>query len=414
MPDRRAALLVVGACCLAGLGPMAPTALLAAVPTARRLVVVLLRGAMDGLGAVPAYADPAYATVRGELAMGERDGLHDLDGFFALHPALPTLQRWYAQDQLLVLHAVASPYRERSHFDGQDLLENGTPRPGGSTSGWLNRALGLLGAQGRQVGLAVGPSTPLILRGDTPVASWAPRVRRPVDDDLLHKLADLYAQDPILGPAFAEGIAGRVRAAAAGADASPGSGAAPGAGPGAGKAAGAEAFAALAGGVGRLLAAPDGMRIAALELGGWDTHVGQGTTDGRLARALTTLDGGLAALRGGLGPAWSETAVVVMTEFGRTVAANGSGGTDHGTAGVAFVAGGAVAGGRVIARWPGLAPERLLERRDLTPTMDLRAPLKTLLTRHLGLDASGVDRVVFPDSSRVTALPAMMNASDHA
>lgn len=386
MPDRRTMLRIAGACCVAGLRPMAPRALVAAAPTSKRLVVVLLRGAMDGLGTVPAYADPAYVAARGSLALGGNDSLVDLDGFFALHPALPTLAGWYREGSLTVLHAVATPYRERSHFDGQDLLESGTAHPGGSGSGWLNRALALMGAEGRRVGLAVGPTVPLLLRGEAPVTTWAPRALPPLDAEFLERLSALYAGDPALGPAFAQGLEGRAQAAAAGVDDR------------GGRAGRAFAFRSLATEIGKLLAAEQGMRVAALELGGWDTHAGQGTVEGRLARALGGLDAGLAALRRALGPAWAETALVVMTEFGRTVAANGSGGTDHGTAGAAFLAGGAVRGGRVVAQWPGLAPGRLFQGRDLAPTLDLRAPLKAALRDHLGLPADGIERLVFPGS----------------
>ena len=388
---RRRSVLRLAACCT-GLALAAPRALLAAAPTERRLVVVILRGAMDGLGAVPAYADPAYATARGPLALTPRDGLLDLDGFFALHPALPTLAGWYKAGELAVLHATATPYRERSHFDGQDLLENGTPRPGGAASGWLNRALSLMPAKGDRLGLAMAPTAPLVIRGDVPVQGWTPRVLPAAKDEMLATLASLYAADPLLGPAFAEGLASRGMEAGG-----------PGVPP-----VGPEAFVTLAGEAGKLLAGPAGFRVAALELDGWDTHQGQGTREGRLARQLGILDRGLGALRNSLGDAWRETALIATTEFGRTVPANGTGGTDHGTASAAFVAGGTVAGGRVLARWPGLAPDRLYQGRDLAPTTDLRSPLKALLTAHLGLPADDVGRLVFPESAGVPSIAELV------
>ncbi len=384
MLDRRQLLRLTGACSIAGMALAAPRALLAAAPTGRRLVVVILRGAMDGLAAVPPFADPAYAATRGPLALPE-SGLRPLDQRFALHPALATFGDWYERGQALAVHAVATPYRQRSHFDGQDLLENGLAAPRGMAEGWLNRALGLMGGRGSRLGLAVGSSTPLILRGPVPVAGWAPQRWPEPGDDLVERLADLYAGDPALGPVFLAGIdASREVERLAG-----------GMGPER-LGGGVPQIRRMAEQVGRLLAAADGMRVAVLELNGWDTHAGQGGLDGRLANQLGILDGALAGLRQELGVAWHESAVVCITEFGRTAAANGSGGTDHGTASVALLAGGRVEGGRVLADWPGLEPTRLLDGRDLAPTADLRSLLKAVLVDHLGLEADAVERVVFP------------------
>lgn len=366
-----------------------------------RLCVVLLRGAMDGLSAVPAYGDANFAAVRGALALpepGREGGVLDLGGRFGLHPRLGTLHGLYREQQALVVHAVAGPWRTRSHFDAQDALESGTAQR--MDSGWLNRALAALPAargRGARTGLAVGTDVPLLMRGPTPVANFAPQAPRAPEADLYARIAALSAGDPVIGPAIAQGLRERGYVAATIGDAAVmqrGGG-------------GRGALAQLATAAGRLLAAPDGPRVAAFELGGWDTHAGQA---GRLAGPLGALDDGIAALREGLGDAaWRRTAVLVVTEFGRTVRINGTGGTDHGTGGVAFVLGGAVAGGRVAGTWPGLAQGQLFEGRDLAPTTDLRALAKGLLRDHLHLPAQAVAQA-FPGSEGVAAMGGMVRA----
>jgi len=396
-----------------GAGLMAATSLagipvaLARAPTDRRFVVVILRGALDGLAAVPPYAEPGYRTLRGGLALpdpNDEDGMLALDGRFGLHPALAPLHAMYQAHELAVVHAVATPYRSRSHFDGQDLLENGSDTPHGLHDGWLNRALGLLGgargADTSRVGLAVGQSVPLMLRGKTPVASWAPGDLPAADPDFFDRLGQLYAGDAVFGPALKEGLKAQAMAeevlgdpGAMGEPKTYGNGARP-----------LVALRPAADAVGKLLAAADGPRVAVLEMLGWDTHAGQGALTGRLAGVMKGLGEGLDALKSGLGPAWGDTAVAVVTEFGRTAAINGTNGTDHGTGTVAFLAGGRIAGGRVITRWPGLGPSQLFEGRDLAPTTDLRAVLKALLVEHLRLPQDGVERVVFPDSRDIAQL----------
>lgn len=368
---------------------------LADAVTEKRFVLVVLRGGMDGLAALPPYGDRSYRQTRGDLALAD---MTDLDGFFGLHPALDPVAPWYRSGELLPLHAVATPYRERSHFDGQDLLENGTDRPRGASDGWLNRAIGLLDGDGRRLGLAVGQTVPLVLRGDTPVASWTPAVLPEADDAFLDRLAMLYRDDALFGPLLAEAVSADAMADSALGDMDrPRS-----------RRGGAQA-ADLARVAGGMLAAPDGPRIAVLEVSGWDTHAGQGAETGRFARALTGLAGGLTELRTALGPAWGETVVAVVTEFGRTAAPNGTGGTDHGTAAAAFLAGGPVAGGRVLSDWPGLASSDLYQGRDLAPTLDLRSVFRAVLEQHLALPADAVDRAVFPDS-RVRPLAGLVTA----
>jgi len=370
---------------------------LAQAPQARatdaRFVVVLLRGALDGLSAVQPYADPAFAGLRGALALpqpGQEGGVLDLGGSFGLHPALGRLHGMYAAGQLLPVHAVAGPYRSRSHFEAQDFLESGAEQR--LASGWLNRALSTMPpGGGARPGLAVGVDVPLLLRGPVRVGTYAPPGNTQVETETLAHLAALHHADPVLGPAFAEGLRARGFSAAVLAGTAPPPG-------------NRNGFVALAGAAARLMAAADGPRVAAMELGGWDTHAGQA---GRLNAVLGQLDQGLDALREGLGAAWGRTAVLVATEFGRTVRINGTNGTDHGTGGVAFVLGGAVAGGRVLANWPGLG--ELFENRDLAPTLDLRSLSKGLLRDHLRLPAAALAQA-FPSSEGAPPQSGLLRA----
>lgn len=364
----------------------------------RRLVVVMLRGALDGLAAVAPYGDPGFAALRGPHAPpepGQEGGTLDLGGFFGLHPALPKLHALYRADQATVLHAIAGPWRSRSHFEAQDFLECGATQR--LPDGWLNRALATLPAEpagAARRGLAVGIDVPLLLRGPARVGSFAAQARARPDTYVLASLARLHRADRELGAAFAEGLRARGFSAGvlAGTEPPP---------------PGTSAFVTLASSAGRLLADPRGPRVAALELGGWDTHATQGP---RLIGALRMLDDGLDALRQGLGAAWAQTAVLVMTEFGRTARINGTQGTDHGTAGVAFLLGGAVHGGRVVADWPGVGPGRLFENRDLAPTLDLRRIAKGLLADHLGLGEAALLRA-FPNSRDATPLPGLVEVA---
>ncbi len=356
---------------------------LADAPTEKRFVVIIQRGALDGLAAVVPYGDAALAGLRGENvppAPGQDGGVLDLGGFYGLHPAMTSLHTMYQAGEALAVHAVAGPYRVRSHFEAQDCLESGSDHR--MTSGWLNRAIEALPRPPTQwQAMAIGVSVPLLLRGPAVVASWAPHGFAALDADLYARIATLAGSDRVLGPAIAEGLRDRGFSAEV----------MSGEGPSQNR----YAFPALAKAAGEMLRAANGPRIAALEIGGWDTHAGQTQ---RLAGVLRQLDAGLAALKAALGDEWRRTVVLTMTEFGRTVRMNGTGGTDHGTGTVAFVLGGAVAGGRVVANWPGLGPGRLFEDRDLQPTEDVRAVAKGVLAEHLGLDAAALAGV-FPDSS---------------
>ena len=387
---RRSALLGLASAISFGRASMA----LAAAPTDSRFVVVIMRGALDGMAAVVPYGDPALAALRPALippAVGQAGGMVDLGGFYGLHPAMPAAAAMYRAGELLPVHAVAGHYRSRSHFEAQDCMESGADHR--MTSGWLNRAvLQMAKPAGPEAALAVGLTTPLLMRGPASVGAWAPQSFAAPDADLYARIAALNAADPVTGPAITEGLRDRGYASAtlAGTD----------------RPTNAYAFPALAAMAARLLAAPTGPRVAALELGGWDTHADQMR---RLHGPLGQLDEGLAALKAGLGDAWMRTAVLVITEFGRTARVNGTGGTDHGTGTVAFVAGGRVTGGRVLANWPGLGGGNLLEGRDLQPTADLRAVAKGLLMAQLGLPASAMGSV-FPDSASAAPVGGLVRS----
>ena len=373
-----------------------------ALPGARPFVVVILRGALDGLSAVPPFGDSDYVGARGPIAIGRpaaAGGALDLDGFFGLHPALPLLHDRWRAGELLVVHAVASPYRERSHFDGQNVLENGGDRPSGSASGWLNRVLGTLAARSIE-GLALGQNLPLILRGPVPVGSWAPSRLPEADSELITRLRDLYSDDATLSARLDEGT--RIEALADGEAPSDSAMANSGS-------AGVGRLTEIAETAGRMIAAPAGPRIAVFDATGWDTHAGEGAAEGQLAGRLAGLDKVLDALRRGLDSAWSRTAVLVCTEFGRTVQVNGTRGTDHGTGAAAFVLGGAVRGGRMLADWPGLKERQRYEGRDLRATTDLRALAKGLIRDHLGVPERALLEV-FPGSGSVSPARDLLRA----
>ncbi|MGO9853068.1 MAG: DUF1501 domain-containing protein [Steroidobacteraceae bacterium] len=390
----------------------------AATQRRSRLVLVILRGALDGLAAVPPLGDRDYANLRGEFALrppGEQKGALQLDGFFGLHPALSFLHDSYGARELIVFHAVASPYRERSHFDGQDVLENGTTLPHASQSGWLNRALAQApGAARRDAGVALGQNMPLVMRGPAEVTSWSPSKLTGLDDDTLARITDLYAHDPLLSMRLADALAAETMVGGmdqdmATADAAGQAAAAPPAArPPA--AAGGDRYAEIVRAAAGFLRQENGPRVAVFDTSGWDTHANEGGAEGQLAGRLTALDKGLATLRGELGPAWSDTAVLLVTEFGRTAAINGTRGTDHGTATMALLVGGAVAGGRVIADWPGLSSRSLYQGRDLMPTLDLRCVLKGLLQEQLAIPARALDATVFPNSASARPIRGLLKA----
>lgn len=362
-----------------------------------RFICIVLRGGMDGLGVVAPVGDPDYVRLHGDLALrlDAPEPALPLDGFFALNPAMPETARLYRAGQVAIIHAAATNYRDRSHFDGQDVLESGQPRPGLVKSGWLNRAISGLAA-GDRVNpdgslLGVGAVPPLIARGSMPMLGWAPNRLRAPDPELIARLEALYGtSDPRLLAALQEGVRLDQIATSAGTGQKP---------------AYPSPEVEMAAGVGRLLASDDGPRIAALAIDGWDTHTEE---VGVLRRRLSGLDGAFAALESSLGPKWQDTVVLVVTEFGRTARINGTSGTDHGNGTVAFLVGGAVRGGRVIADWPGLSDAALYENRDLRPTTDVRAVAKGVMTDLYGVPASQLASVVFPDSSAVVPMPGLL------
>ena len=371
--------------CAGGLATFgAPLISFARVPGRGRLVFVLLRGGFDGLAAVVPYGDPRYRALRGGMAYDPGDLVKLGDGF-GLAPGLGPLADLWTEGELAVLHAMAIPYRTRSHFDGQAILETGLARPDGASDGWLNRLLQVM--DGERAGLAVAAGLPRSLSGDFSVATWSPVELGALDDGYLGRLHLLYradrshydrfeaglqmrevASDEGMTPAMRGGRQGRItpvmRAAA------------------------------------RFVRQPDGPNVATVVVGGWDTHANQGMSGGSLDRLLAQLAEGIMVFREEAGSAWADTTLVVMTEFGRTARPNGTGGTDHGTAGAGLVIGPGLARSGVIADWPGLADGDLYEGRDLKPTLDTRAILKGVIAASFDLTAAQANRV-FPGSDAV-------------
>lgn len=371
-----------------------------------RVVTIVLRGALDGLSAVAPVGDPDYLALREGIALardGENAGI-PLDGFFVLHPAMPVFARLWQAKQALVVHATATHYRERSHFDGQDVLESGQPGPGRLETGWLNRALSLLPAGDRiavRGGLGIGSIAPLVIRGEAPVLGWAPQSLPKAEDSTAARILDLYRHaDPALASALSRGLDTDRMASRSGLS---GDAARP-----RGGADSVEGMKQIAAGAARLIARDDGPRVAALAFEGWDTHVNSGGAKGRLATLLSGLDAAIGVFETTLGEAWKQTTILVVTEFGRTARVNGSVGTDHGTATVAFLVGGGVAGGRILADWPSLAASALHEGRDLKPTTDLRGVIKGVLSDQLGLSPRVLGETVFPDSSSVLPVKGLV------
>ncbi len=362
--------LTLGAACCIAASPLVTPVVLASAPGDNRLVVIVLRGAMDSIAAFPPLADPALAALRPQL--GQVQGVLSLDGRFGLHPALAPLLPLWQGGQLAIAQAVATPYRDkRSHFDGQDLLEAGVSETGAVRDGWLNRALGLIPDAQTETALSVGRENMLLLRGPAPTRAWSPGDRLRLRNDERGLLDRLYAADPL----FAAAAQGAARLSALD-------------GPQGKPEPGVDPIARFAG---QRLAAE--ARIAAFSIGGWDTHVSQRTA---MVAPLTRLAASITTLRDSIGPAWDTTLVIAMTEFGRTVAENGTAGTDHGTGGTAILAGGALAGGRVYGDWPGLAESALYQGRDLMPTVDVRHYPALALEALFGLDRDAIGRDVFP------------------
>ncbi|MET3825694.1 uncharacterized protein (DUF1501 family) [Sphingomonas sp. PvP055] len=363
---------------------LSPRLAFAKAETDKRFVFIIQRGAADGLGIVAPVGDPAFAGARGDLAL-DFASAPKLDALFALHPAMARVQALYGAKQALFAHAVASPYRDRSHFDGQNVLESGGTGAYQLKDGWMNRLLGVLPPTEAKA-IAVSATVPLALRGPRDVSSYAPSNLPQASDDLLQRVSMLYAGDSQLHALWSEAMGTRALTG----DLAAGGGA------------NAAATGALAA---RLMAPANGARIAMIETGGWDTHTGQ---RGRLSTQLKGLDAMIGALQSGLGPLWADTMVLVATEFGRTVAVNGTGGTDHGTASSAMLLGGAVRGGRVLADWPGLAATALFEGRDLRPTLQLDAFIGGAVAGHFGVEPAKAMAALFPSSKGTAAVAGLV------
>jgi len=375
--------------CYGGIATFAlPAVRFAQVPGRGKLVFVLLRGGFDGLAAVVPVGDPDYAGLRGPMAYAP-GALTMLEGGFGLAPGLsPWKALWDAQE-LVALHAMAIPYRTRSHFDGQAILETGLELPDGSSDGWLNRLLQVM--EGERSGIAIAAGMPRSLSGDHPVTTWSPAELGAVDDPYLGRLSLLYRADARLHDRFEAALQMREIAPEMG-----------------GRAPGRGQVAPIMTAAARFLREPGGPNVAALEFSGWDTHANQGMAGGALDRLLGQLAGGVMTLREEMGTDWADTTVVVMTEFGRTARANGTGGTDHGTAGAGFVIGPAVASSAVVSDWPGLSARSLYQDRDVRPTLDTRAVLKGVVAGVFDLTAGQADRV-FPASADVRGLWELMS-----
>lgn len=388
----RRGLLQLGAA--AAFGAFIPMTACAAGARDPRFITIVLRGALDGLTAVPPIGDPDFTALHGRALTTTSLRLNTM---FGLHPAMPHFAAQYHAGQALVVHACASPYRDRSHFDGQDVLESGFTAPGHTDSGWMNRLLLTLRQDQRvpaMQGLSVGTTTPLLIRGKADVLGWAPSSLSLKDPDLPGRVLALYQDsDPVFAATFRDAIktsritAGFDSRAARGGPADP------------------QMMAAMAKGTAQILAQPDGPRIAALAFEGWDTHISE--TD-RLNRLLGGLDDALYTFQQTLGPVWKDTIILVVTEFGRTAAINGTQGTDHGTGTTAFLAGGAVKGGRVITDWPGLKPTELYQGRDLAPTTDLRRIAKGIMAELYDIPDTAMATTIFPDSEAVAPMKGLV------
>ncbi len=370
-----------------------------------RLVVVFLRGAVDGLNVVVPYGDPDYYDARPTIAVpraGGEGGVIDLDGFFGLHPALAALVPQWRDGTLAFVHACGSPDSTRSHFDAQDYMESGTPGVKSTSDGWMNRVLAVLPSQhGPTEALSLGPSLPRILSGHMPVAEipLGRAVARllPLDRPIIEAAFDrMYRGGDELSRVYREGLAARkrllielegdMREADNGAPLPFG-------------------FPLDAARLAGLIARDSSIRLAFVALGGWDTHVNEGSWHGQLANHLKSLGDGLATLAGTLGSHYEETVVIVVSEFGRMLRENGNGGTDHGHGNVMWIMGGPVRGGKVYGGWPGLSKPRLYQERDLALTTDFREPIAAVLRTHMGLGDSQIRRVFpqFLSSSGTTA-----------
>ncbi|EHK53628.1 DUF1501 domain-containing protein [Allomesorhizobium alhagi] len=373
---RRAALQGLILAPVFGSVPLARAAESIAPGNEPRLLVVHLRGGLDALAALPPHGDPNFASARGPLAPFDSADVAaalKLDGLFALHPALGALLPYYQSGELLIVPATAVPDADRSHAAAQVALFDGDIDSG--SAGWLDRASSVLSSRQHAVWRAAPADRSMDMLADLVLANPRLDIARLCAEGAC--LAGGDDRDDLLGQ---RGVADAARIAEA------------------------------AGNGALVLSAAGGPRIAMLELAGFDTHVAQGAQAGRLARALDALARGLVTFAKASGPAWKRTAVLVVTEFGRSVALNADGGTEHGTASVTFLMGGAVAGGRIGNRWPGLAPDRLQGGTDLAATTDARSIIRAILTEHLRLPDRALAKI-FPSAAGIPAMPGLFRAN---
>lgn len=369
---------------------------LANAPTDQRLVIILQRGGQDGLQALPPFADPAYYRARPTIGIrppGEEGGALNLNGTFGLHPEMTFLAELYAKGELIAVPAASTRYRERSHFDGQDLLENGSGRPDGARSGFLNRALAGLPDAENPAGLNIGLKAPLILFGDHPTQTFAPSNYPAPSDQFLDLLAETYEDDPALAAALAAAVEDDLELELSREQI--------------GRINGRSDASLTASIVGPLLARPRGPRVTVIESQGWDTHNNISFRGKRLFRGLSDT---FAALAEAMAPVWDKTLIISVSEFGRSLHQNGGNGTDHGTGGTMFLAGGAVRGGRVIGDWPGLRTRDLYQERDVYPANSVEGVLKAALIDHLGIAQGHVENVVFPGTSTITPFDGLFQS----
>ncbi|HEX7348961.1 MAG TPA: DUF1501 domain-containing protein [Rhodanobacteraceae bacterium] len=374
-----------------------PSVTLAATGADSRFLFVLLRGGLDGLESVPPYGDPGYQAIRGVLALSPAAAkpAHRLDNVFALHPSFDVAAQLYARGEFMPVVAAAPPYWGRSHFQAQNCVENGTSAPDGAQTGWLNRCVANMPGV---AGLACAAVMPLTMRGPAKIETWSPPLPTDVNPILLQRLQPLYAADTRLAAPFARAVNQQ--------DTSPVP--EPGVGSmvmrGKPHTGGLPVMMAAAG---SFMGKVDGPRIAFVEDDGWDTHANEAAI---VTRKIAELDAGLAALQQALGPMWKRTVLIVATEFGRTAHINGTGGTDHGTGGSMFLAGGALRGGRVAGRWPGIGAGELYQKRDVHATTDFRSVFKGVLADHLGLPMSALESRVFPGSTAAAPIHGLVGA----
>jgi uncharacterized protein (DUF1501 family) len=405
--DRRAFLRRAAILGAAGVVMLSPTAwaarALSGDSSRKRLVVVFMRGAVDGLNVVVPYGEPKYFDARPTLAIaraGSDGAVVDLDGFFGLHPALASLEPQWRDGTLAFVHACGSPDPTRSHFDAQDYMESGTPGVKATADGWMNRVLAVMpGKPSPTEALSLGAGVPRILSGRMPVANIAlgrgAARPLPLDRPIIETAFDrMYRGTDALSHAYREGRAARARLMTElEQDMTEANNGAPP----------PKGFPDDTGRLARLIARDPSIRLAFLALGGWDTHVNQGGSRGQLANHLRPLGEGLASFATALGPHYQDTVVVVISEFGRTVRQNGNGGTDHGHGNVMWVMGGPVRGRKVYGAWPGLSTAQLYQERDLAVTTDFREPIRRVLEAHLGLPANSIEGI----------FPGCPAASDH-